>query len=383
MRRFVRIFLVVLLVTLAAVPANAAVSGITQPIDRLPPILVDPAIRQMVIRPPVPVAFSVVPNRYTNVDPATLIDLNGDLVGDIQVGTTTVTGKNGALLQLVDPAELNLDAVQTVPASGYSASAAVQLSRVYVVQLPNGAGYAKFMLLQTSPKVTIWFHYGTATTSVLKADGAGSHAVLTWDPLPDAQLGYNVYRYEFLDNNAYSVTLLNDFTVQSTSFTDNTALNRYYLYVVLAIKSNGAFGTSTTVAAVQVQSLQRNLVISLTAGTAKLDGASVAMAAAPVLKNGRLMIPAALMSAANVTVTFEAATGRVTLSRRLESVTYTLVMTVDVPDYTWNGSSYKADVPPYMAGSVVMVPMRVVAPALAFGLSFNSADRTATMQWFE
>lgn len=40
-----------------------------------------------------------------------------------------------------------------------------------------------------------------------------------------------------------------------------------------------------------------------------------------------------------------------------------MVMTVDVPDYTWNGSSYKADVPPYKeAGNEVMVPLRVVAP---------------------
>ncbi|HYF94399.1 MAG TPA: stalk domain-containing protein [Symbiobacteriaceae bacterium] len=69
--------------------------------------------------------------------------------------------------------------------------------------------------------------------------------------------------------------------------------------------------------------------------------------------------------------------------RRLENVTYTGVMTVDSPDYTWNGSAYQADVPPYKAGSVVMIPLRVVAPALGFGLAFNSADRTATLQWFE
>jgi hypothetical protein len=95
------------------------------------------------------------------------------------------------------------------------------------------------------------------------------------------------------------------------------------------------------------------------------------------------MVPATLLENAGVKGTYDAASGHVTLSRRLDNVTYTIVMTIDVPDYTGNGSAYQADVPPYLAGSVIMIPLRVVAPALAFGLSFNSADRTATIQWFE
>lgn len=374
MRRIVSPLLVLVLLLVSAVPASAAAFETI-----ISPIIVNPNLK--VIAPPIAVAFSVVPNRYTDVDPATSFDLNGDLVGDLKVSSTAVTGQNGAQVLLLDPPALNLDQVQTVPGAGYTATAPTSLSRVYAVKLTTG-GYAKFMLLQTSPKITIWFHFGMPTTSVLTVDGTGSRAVLTWDALPDAQLGYNVYRYEFLDNNAYNVTLLNDFTEKGLTFTDNTAKNRYYLYVVIAIKSNGAFGTSTTVAAVQVQSQQRNLVIATATGTAKLDGANVSMAAAPVIKNGRLMVPATLLEHAGVQVTVEAS-GKITLSRRLENVTYTTIMQVDSPDYTWNGSAYKADVPPYKAGSVVMVPLRVVAPALAFGLSFNSADRTATVQWFE
>ncbi|HYG58965.1 MAG TPA: copper amine oxidase N-terminal domain-containing protein [Symbiobacteriaceae bacterium] len=372
MGRWIRSLLVLALVFMAASPAFAAVPGPS-------PIVVP--ITQLQLKAPVPVAFSAIPNRYTNVDPATIFDLNGDLVGDLKVSATAVTGQNGALVQLIDPAELNLDNVQLVPAAGYAATAPVQLSRVYVVSL-SGGSYAKFMLLQTSPKVTIWFHFGTVTTSRLVADGEGGHCVLTWDALPDAVLGYNVYRYEFLDNNAYSVVLLNDFTIQDTTFTDNTAANRYYLYVVIAIKANGAFGTSTTVAGVQVQSVQRNIHISLSPAGAKLDGTAFTLESPPVIKNGRMMVPAKLFEKAGVTVTTDA-TGKITLSRRLENVTYTVVMTVDVPDYTWNGTAYKADVPPYKAGSVYMVPVRVVAPALGFGLSFDSAARRATIQWFE
>jgi hypothetical protein len=337
--------------------------------------------KMVAVKPPVPVAFSAIANRYTDVDPATQFDLNGDLVADLSVSATTVTGKNGATVQLVDPAALSLDQVQSVPTSGYSATAAVQLSRVYVMQLPNGGGYAKFMLLQVSPKVTIWFMYGMPTTSELKADGTGGHAVLTWTALPDAALGYNVYRYEMLDNNSYTVTLLNDFTVQETTFTDNTALNHYYLYVVIAMKAGGAFGSATTVAPAQVQSLQRSIVISLTGGTAKLDGAPVTLDSPAVIKNGRLMVPASLLTNAGVKVTVSG--DQITLVRRLDNVTYTVVMTINTPDYTWNGSAYKADVPPYVAGSVVMIPLRVAAPALGYGLTFNSADRTATMNWFE
>ncbi|HWI64164.1 MAG TPA: stalk domain-containing protein [Symbiobacteriaceae bacterium] len=386
MRLWIRLLLALTLVLVTALPASAA-TGLPGVGGTLPThggesvqVTIPTTVTKDLALKPIPVAFGAVPNRYTEIDPATQFDLNGDLVADLTVTSTTLTGKNGAQVLLLDPPVLNLDQVQTVPAAGYAATAPTQLSRVYVLKL-TGGGYAKFMLLQASPKVSIWFMYGTPTTSVLKADGQGGHAVLTWDPLPDAALGYNVYRYEFLDNNAYSVTLLNDFTVQGTTFTDNTALNRYYVYIAIAIKAGGTFGTQTTPVAVQVQSLQRSLSIALATGTAKLDGAGVTLDAAPVIKNGRLMVPASLLQQVGVQVTVSG--GQITLVRRLENVTYTLVMTVDVPDYTWNGSSYKADVPPYMAGNVAMIPLRVAGPALAFGVTFNSTDRTATIGWFE
>ena len=333
-------------------------------------------------KPPVNVAFSVVSNRYTDLDPATTFDLNGDMVGDLQVSASTLTGKNGALIQKLDPDALSLDSVYSVPSTGYSQTAAVQLSRVYVMQLP-GNSYVKFMIIQATPKVTIWFHYGTPTPSVLKADGTNGHAVLTWGALPDAAVGYNVYRYEMLDNNSYTVTLLNDFTVQDTTFTDDTAQNHYYLYVVIAMKSGGAFGSSTTVAPIQVQSLQRSMVFQINSASAKLDGSSVTLAAHTVIKNGRLMVPASSLTHAGIKVAFDSTSQKLTLTRRLDAVTYTMVMTLDTPDYTWNGSSYKMDVPPYKSGSEIMVPLRVAAPGLAFGLTFDSTSRVATMTWFE
>lgn len=380
--RALRVWLLVpLLVLLIATPVSAI--GFTPGLDlKLDSPILKPTLQLQPINPPIPIAFSVMPNRYTNLDPATVIDVNGDLVGDIQIGATTVIGKNGAQIQLLDPPVLSLDQVQIVPAAGYGNTAPLQRNRVYVAKLTNG-GYAKFLLLQTTPKLTIWFHYGTETTSTLTANGSGGHAVLTWDELPDAALGYNIYRYEMLESNAYTVTLLNDFTIQDTTFTDNTADNHYYLYVVMAIKANGGFGSSTTVAAVQVQSLQRNILVSLPDGTAKLDGTNIPLDAVPVIKNGRLMIPVGLMTNAGVKVTFDTSTSHLTLTRRIGSVTYTVEMTIDTPEYTWNTSEYKADVPPYLAGGVVMVPVRVVAPSLGFGLSFNSQDRTATIQWYE
>lgn len=329
---------------------------------------------------PLPVAFSAVANKYTGVDPATVFDLNGDLVGDVKISSTQVAAQNGAQVLLLNPVELNLDNVQTVPAAGYAATASLQLSRVYVAKLSNG--YAKFMVLQASPKVTIWFHYGVETTSVLKADGTGSHAVLTWDPLSDATQGYNIYRYEVSDTS-YTVTKLNDFAIKATTFTDNTARNRYYIYVVQALKAGGSPGSLTTAAPVQVTSQQRSMVIAMTPGTVTVDGAAVPVAVKPTIKNGLAMIPASLLTHAGVKVTFDAASGGLTMTRRLENVTYTVVMTIDSPDYTWNSTAYQADVPPYKAGSEVMVPLRVVAPVLGLGVTFNSDDMTATVGWFE
>lgn len=370
MRRIVRSVLVSLVVLLLASPAFA-IETIQNPI--VAPVM------QLMVKAPIPVAFGAVANRYTDVAPTTQFDLNGDLVADVQFSTTTATGKNGATLKLLDPPVLSLDEVQEVPAEGYKATEAVQLNRVYVAKI--GTGYTKFMLLQVSPKVTIWFHYGTPTTSVLKVDGTTGKGVLTWDALSDAALGYNIYRYEFLEGNAYSVTQLNDFTVQGTTYTDNTALNKYYVYMVVAIKTDGTFGMQTTTRACQIQSVQRKLVINMTNGTAKVDNTAVTVDSPPVIKNGRMMVPANLLKSAGVTVTYTSTT--VTLVRKLENVTYTVVMTLDAPEYTWNGSNYKADVPPYKAGTVVMVPVRVVGPALGFGVMFNSADRTGTLQWWE
>lgn len=373
MRRLVRLLLAPLLVLLCSGPAWAADPGLAPlPIIRLP-IVID--------QKPTPVAFGAVANRYTGVAPGTVFDLDGDLVGDVKVSGDTVTAQNGAGIQLIQPDALNLDQINSVPTIGYGASAPVKLSRVYVAQLAGG-GYAKFMLLQTAPKVTIWFHYGRPTSSVLTAKGDGGKAALTWDPLPDATLGYNIYRYEVTDNS-YTVTVLNDFTVKETSFTDHTASNRYYLYLVQAIKAGGSPGALTTVAPVFVTSLQRSMVIPLNSTKATVDGASVTLATKAVIRNGLMMIPASALTHAGVKVTLDSASGRLTLSRRLDSITYTVVMTVDSPDYQWNGQAQTTSVPPYKVGSEVMLPLRVIAPVLGLGVTFNSTDQTAALSWYE
>jgi hypothetical protein len=281
-RQWIGRLLVPLLVLFFSVPASAI--DFNSGIILNPGTIVTTPIFQF--QPPVPVAFGAIANRYQGVDPATVFDMNGDLVGDLKISATEVTGQNGAKVQLLQPAQLNLDQVQSAPTIGYAASAPLQLSRVYMAQLTNGT-YAKFMVLQASPKVTLWFHSGPPTTSVLKANGEGSHAVLTWDALADAALGYNIYRYT-VEDNAYTVTQLNDFTVQGTTFTDNTASARYYLYIVQAIKAGGTPGTLTTVAPVYVQFKQRNMVVTPNSLAAKLDGANLTLAAQPVIKNGQL-----------------------------------------------------------------------------------------------
>lgn len=377
MRRWLSLLLASLLALLFTLPAAAIElpGAIFQPITT--PILINPGILQPL--PPVPVAFSAVANRYGGVDPATVFDLNGDLVGDIKITPTEVQAQGTARVQLLDPPKLNLDNVNMMPTSGYGTKAPLQLSRVYAAQLANGY-YAKFMVLQTTPKVTLWFMYGQQTSSVLKVDGTDSRAVLTWDALPDAALGYNVYRYEITDSS-YTVSVLNDFTVQTTTFTDNTARNRYYTYVVQAIKAGGAPGGLTTTAPVFVQSKARSLIVTLGSTLAKLDGANLSVAATPVIKDGWMMVPASLLTSTGTKVTVTA--NDVTLSRRLDSVTYTVVMKLDTPDYTWNGTPYTTDVPAYKQGAEVMVPLRVVAPVLGLGVTFNSTTRAATIAWYE
>lgn len=384
MLRWMSRLLAPVLVLLMAVPAMAAdLPPLALPTPMVPagPLLLNPDLLQLADAEPIPVAFSAVANRYTGVDPATTFDLNGDLVGDLKVSATEVTGQNGAGVQLIDPPVLNLDQVNLVPGAGYTSAAPMQLSRVYLAKL-SGGGYAKFMVLQASPKVTIWFHFGSPTESVLEVDGSNSRAVLTWGPLADAVLGYNIYRYQ-VNDNSYTVTQLNDFAVTETTFTDNTAANRYYIYVVQALKAGGSPGSLTTTAAAFVTHKARSLVIPAEGRQAELDGERVSLPVEPEIRNGLFMIPASALSHTGANVDFSRSTGRLTLSRRLESVTYTVVMNVDNPDYTWNGTTYKTDVPPYEAGNQVMVPLRVVAPVLGLGVTFDSTAMSATIGWYE
>ena len=70
------------------------------------------------------------PNQYTEIDPSTQFDLNGDLTGNIFINATQITGKNGTEIQLLDPPALSLNQINNVPSAGYSASVSTQLSRV-------------------------------------------------------------------------------------------------------------------------------------------------------------------------------------------------------------------------------------------------------------
>lgn len=388
-----RILLLTLFLVIAACPVQAsaadvaAAPGTYVPVPEGPIHDNTPVVRpDTLIANKINIAFNAIPARYSDMDPSTVFDLDGDLVGDISVGIANVTAKNGALIQYLDPAQFDMDQVYSVPTGGYKATAVTLASHIYVAKLPNGY-YAKFIIVQSSPKVTIKFCYGKPTPSVLRANGEGSHAVLTWDPLPDAQLGYNVYRYEPTSDGYYNLMLLNDFTVKETTFTDNTAANHYYLYVVEAIKNNNGdigYGSTTTVAPVFVQSMQCSLVITANSTAANLNGSPITAAAASVIKNGRLMIPASLLTNIGVNVTYVKSTNKLTLVRRpVNDVTYTVVMTVDVPQYTWNGTDYTSDVPPYTVGNEVFIPLRTVAPALGYGLSFNHVTTEATLSWFE
>jgi hypothetical protein len=163
---------------------------------------------------------------------------------------------------------------------------------------------------------------------------------------------------------------------------DRTAKNRYYIYVVQAISAGGVPGSLTTTAPVFVTHRSRSIELAPGNKKATLDGAAVSLSAAPEIRNGLLMIPASALEATGASVSHDGAR-KVTISRRLESVTYSLEMTIDSPEYTLNGTPYEADVPPYKSGSVVMVPLRVVAPALGLGVTFDSETRTARVGWYE
>lgn len=93
MRRWMGGLLIPLLIWLSSVPALAAdLPGL--PIKNPEVIMPGPIeINPELLLAPVPIAFGAVANRYQGVDPATVFDLNGDLVGDVKVSGDKVRGR--------------------------------------------------------------------------------------------------------------------------------------------------------------------------------------------------------------------------------------------------------------------------------------------------
>lgn len=275
------------------------------------------------------------------------------------------------------------------PTSGYTGSAVFERESLYLAKLPDGS-YAKLWAISSSEVLVF---YGTPTTSLLLADGRSGAVELSWDPLPDADQGYNVYRYAVYgeDHSRWEQIPLNDFAVTETTLTDRSVTRlRPYLWVVQAVRTDGSEGSSTTVAAGAAFVTDRTTVLSLDPASATLDGNAVPMTVPPVIRNHRVSVPASLLAHAGVAIRFKNdRESTVVRHFRENATTNEVYMTLDSTSFrvlTWMSEApeeYEADAAPYMDGNEVMLPLRDIGRFLWITPTFDSRTRTVLLTWQE
>jgi N-acetylmuramoyl-L-alanine amidase len=107
-----------------------------------------------------------------------------------------------------------------------------------------------------------------------------------------------------------------------------------------------------------------------------LDGVPVESDTPPVIIRERTLIPArALFERMNAVVLWNEETRQVSVSTTGAGV----ILTIDAFEYTIDGNTYVADVPPLIISERTMIPVRVVAESVGCNIEWNDLTRTVTV----
>ena len=127
------------------------------------------------------------------------------------------------------------------------------------------------------------------------------------------------------------------------------------------------------------------MVFSLTAGTVSaadpikivIDGKEVKSDVAPVVENGRTLVPLRVVSE---TLGADVEWAQATRKATIKTAAYTVVFTIDSASYTVNGATKTLEVPAKNIGGRTMIPLRAFAEAI--GAQVDYSNNTATINYF-
>ena len=111
----------------------------------------------------------------------------------------------------------------------------------------------------------------------------------------------------------------------------------------------------------------------------EIDGKNVASDVAPIVKDGRTLVPIRIVAETlGAQVDWSASQQKATIT----TAAYTLVFTIGSASYTVNGSSKTLDVPPEIINGRTMVPLRVISESIGATVNYDNAANTAKVNYF-
>ncbi len=113
--------------------------------------------------------------------------------------------------------------------------------------------------------------------------------------------------------------------------------------------------------------------------TLNIDGKAVASDVAPVLEEGRTLVPVRVISETlGADVKWNEATKKVTIN----TAAYEVVFTIGSKSFTVNGAAKTLDVPAKIVDSRTVVPIRAISEAIGAEVSYDAAKHVASVNYF-
>ncbi|MDR1589224.1 MAG: phosphate ABC transporter substrate-binding protein PstS family protein [Oscillospiraceae bacterium] len=138
-----------------------------------------------------------------------------------------------------------------------------------------------------------------------------------------------------------------------------------------------AFLTLALVAALIL--IPASAALAAPAITLEIDGRVVASDQAPIVKDGRTLVPVRVITETlGATVSWNQTSRRVTV----ETAGFTVVFTIGSKSYTVNGASKTLDVPPEISNGRTLVPIRALAESIGADVNYDAAANKATVNYF-
>jgi hypothetical protein len=147
--------------------------------------------------------------------------------------------------------------------------------------------------------------------------------------------------------------------------------------------NHGSFTWVVDLTLVQQQRARRTIDLTIDSAVMVVDGASVTMDVAPVIRENRTLLPLrALVEELDGSIAWNAKTRQVTVKAR----GVTMVLTIGKNSATVNGKSILIDaankkVVPIILGSRTFLPLRFIAEQLGLDIAWYAPTRTVTIAW--